>query len=127
MPPKSHELNRVDESVSQLISATTEWLTLDSKTPEQLVLNAARIRELHGLQKILRKQIKSSGPNSEQVWVIVRAITSAVVSFALDVLSNSIKYILRREYWWGVFYYWHSRLKFSQEKRQWASVKALNS
>ena len=39
MPPKSHELNRVDEFVSQLISATTEWLTLDSKTPEQLVLN----------------------------------------------------------------------------------------
>ena len=52
MPKKSHELNRVDESVSQLISATTEWLTLDLKTPEQLVLNAARIRELHGLQKI---------------------------------------------------------------------------
>ena len=126
MPKNNHELNRVDESVSQLISATTEWLTLDSKTPEQLVLNAARIRELHGLQKILRKQIKSSGPNNEQVWVIVRAITSAVVSFALDVLSNSIKYLLCREYWWDG-YYWCSRLNSSREKCQWASVKALNS
>jgi hypothetical protein len=94
-----HLLDRVEESIDQLISITIEWLTLEAHSPEQLALIPVRISELRGLQEILRKQIKS-GLNSDHVWLVVQAIINAIITVVLTRLSDSIHYSYRRGYSW---------------------------
>lgn len=92
-----HSLEEVDEAIDQLISVTIEWLSLESHTTEQLVLNAERIKALHRLQKLMRKELKSEAGNGERVWQVVNTIIAAVTRFIVDRLSDSIQYKLCRE------------------------------
>jgi hypothetical protein len=92
-----HSLEKVDEAVDQLISIAIEWLSLHTHTPEQLVLNAERIKALHRLQKLMHKELKSEVGNGERVWQVVNTILATVTHFVLDRMSDSIQYKLRRE------------------------------
>jgi hypothetical protein len=101
---EQQRLQRVEEHMDQLISATAEWLTISAQTPEQLVLSVARIRELRVLQGTLRKQVKSPWLQSEQAWIIVKVLISTILGYILQLLSDSIKYLLRRECWYKLHY-----------------------
>ena len=93
-----HSLEKVDESVEQLISVTIEWLSLQSHTAQQLVLNAERIKALKRLKKLMRKELKSEAGNGERVWQVVNTVIAAVTRYIIDRMSDSIQYKLRREF-----------------------------
>ncbi len=92
-----HSLKKVDEALDQLISVTIEWLSLESHTTEQLVLNAERIKALHRLHNLMRKELKSEAGNGERVWQVVNMIIATVTRYIVDRLSDSIQYKLCRE------------------------------
>ena len=92
-----HSLEEVDKAVDQLISVTIEWLSQQPYNAQQLVLNSERIKALHRLRKIMRKELKSEVGNGERVWQLVNTIIATVTHFILDRLSDSIQYPLCRE------------------------------
>lgn len=93
---KQHPLQKVDESIAQLVSMTIEWLSLETHTTEQLVLNTERIKALRRLQKVMRHELRSETGSGERVWQIVNIVIATVTRFILDKLSDSIQYKLCR-------------------------------
>ena len=92
-----HSLEKVDESIEQLISMTIEWLSLETHTTEQLVLNVERIKALHRLQKLMRSELRSETGSGERVWQIANIVIATVTRFILDAMSKSIQYKLCHE------------------------------
>jgi hypothetical protein len=97
---EQHSLDTVVESVSQLITATKQWmLSKETRSTQQLVLTAERIKALDRLERQIRKELKSAKGSSERVWQLVNVVIATVTRYALDRLSDSIQYIFRREQW----------------------------
>ena len=102
--PKRHSLDSVVESIAQLIAVTKQWLlSQDTRSMQQLVRNAERIKALDSLERLIRKELKSATCNSERVWQLVNVVVATVTRYALDRLSDSIQYKLRREQWVSMF------------------------
>src|SRR5690349_26276 len=96
--PKRHSLDTVVESIAQLIAVTKQWLlSQDTRSMQQLVLNAERIKALDNLERLIRKELKSAKCNSESVWQLVNVVIATVTRYALDRLNDSIRYKLRHE------------------------------
>ena len=96
--PKQHTLDTVVESIAQLIAVTKQWLlSQDTRSMQQLVRNAERIKALDSLERLIRKELKSANCNSERVWQLVNVVIATVTRYALDRLNDSIRYKLRRE------------------------------
>jgi|SRR3972149_8475756 hypothetical protein len=101
---KRHSLDTVVESVSQLIAVTKQWmLSQETRSTQQLVLTAERIKALDRLERQIRKELKSAKGSSERVWQLVNIVIATVTRYALDRLSDSIQYKLRREQWESMF------------------------
>lgn len=98
--PKQHSLDTVVESIAQLIAVTKQWLlSQETRSTQQLVLTAERIKALDSLERLIRKELKSATCNSERVWQLVNVVVATVTRYALHRLSDSIQYKLRREQW----------------------------
>ena len=96
--PKLHSLDTVVESIAQLIAVTKQWmLSQETRSTQQLVLTAERIKALDSLEKLVRKELKSATCNSERLWQLVNVVIATVTHYALDRLSDSIHYKLRCE------------------------------
>jgi hypothetical protein len=96
---KLHSLDTVVESITQLIAVTKQWLlSQETRSMQQLVLNAERIKALDNLERLIRKELKSAGCNSERVWQLVNVVIATVTRYALDRLNDSIRYKLCREH-----------------------------
>jgi len=101
---RKHSLDTVVESVSQLIAVTKQWmLSQETRSTQQLVLTAERIKALDRLERQIRKELKSAKGSSERVWQLVNIVIATVTRYALDRLSDSIQYKLRREQWESMF------------------------
>ena len=95
---KQHSLNMVAESVSQLIAVAKQWmLSQETRSTQQLVLTAERIKALDRLEKQIRKELKFAKGSSERVWQLVNIVIATVTRYILDRLSDSIQYQFRRE------------------------------
>jgi hypothetical protein len=95
---KRHSLDTVVESIAQLIAVTKLWLLgQETRSMQQLVLNAERIKALDGLERLIRKELKSAKCNSERIWQLVNIVIATVTRYALDRLNDSIPYKLRYE------------------------------
>jgi hypothetical protein len=95
---KRHSLDTVVEAITQLIAVTKQWLlSQETRSMQQLVLNAERIKALDNLEKLIRKELKSATCNSERVWQLVNVVIATVTRYTLDRLKDSILYKLRRE------------------------------
>jgi flagellar biosynthesis regulator FlbT len=95
---KRHSLDTVVESIAQLIAVTKQWLlSQDTRSMQQLVRNAERIKALDSLERLIRKELKSATCNSERVWQLVNVVIATVTQYALDRLNDSIRYKLRHE------------------------------
>ncbi len=95
MLTKQTKLNRVVESVDQLVSVTIELLGTDSNNPAKQILNTVKINELRLLQKMVHKISKKSHIshiNEERVWRIITILINIVLEIAKTVLSKSIIY-----------------------------------
>lgn len=96
--PKRHSLDTVVESIAQLIAVTKQWLlSQDTRSMQQLVRNAERIKALDSLEGLICKELKSAKCNSERVWQLVNIVIATVTRYALDRLNDSIRYKLRHE------------------------------
>jgi len=101
---RKHSLDTVVESIAQLIAVTKQlMLCQETRSMQQLVLNAERIKALDSLERLVRKELKSATCNSERVWQLVNVVVAAVTRYALGRLNDSIHYKLRREQWVSVF------------------------
>ena len=101
---KRHSLDTVVESIAQLIAVTKQWmLSQETRSTQQLVLTAERIKALDSLERLIRKEFKSAKGSSERVWQLVNIVIATVTRYALDRLSDSTHYIQRREQWEYVF------------------------
>lgn len=97
---KQHSLDKVVESVAQLVAVTKQWmLSKETRSTEQLVLTAERVKALDRLERQIRKELKSAKGSSERVWQLVNVVIATVTRYALDRLSDSTRYIHRREQW----------------------------
>jgi Trp operon repressor len=97
---EQHSLEKVVESISQLIAVTKQWmLSKETRSTQQLVLTAERIKALDRLEKQIVKELKSAKGSSERVWQLVNVVIATVTRYALDRLSDSIQYKFRREQW----------------------------
>ena len=97
---RKHSLDTVVESIAQLIAVTKQlMLCQETRSMQQLVLNAERIKALDSLERLVRKELKSATCNSERVWQLVNVVVATVTRYALDRLNDSIHYKLRREQW----------------------------
>jgi len=95
---KLHSLDPVVEAMAQLIAVTKQWLlSQETRSMQQLVLNAERIKALDNLEKLIRKELKSAKCNSERIWQLVNVVIATVTHYALDRLNDSIRYKLRHE------------------------------
>ena len=95
---KQHSLDTVVEAIAQLIAVTKQWLlSQETRSMQQLVLNAERIKALDSLERLIRKELKSAKCNSERMWQLVNIVIATVTRYALDRLKDSIPYKLRRE------------------------------
>lgn len=95
-----HSLDKVVESIEQLISVTKQWImSQETRSTQQLVLNAERIKALDSLERLVRKELKSRKGSSERVWQLVNVVVATVTRFVLDRLSDSTQYKLRRKQW----------------------------
>ena len=101
---EQHSLDTVVESISQLIAVTKQWMvSKETRSTQQLVLTAERIKALDRLERQIRKELKSAKGSSERVWQLVNVVIATVTRYALDRLSDSIQYKLRREQWVSIF------------------------
>ena len=101
---RQHSLDTVVESIAQLIAVTKQWmLSQETRSTQQLVLTAERIKALDSLERLIRKELQSAKGKSERVWQLINVVVATVTRYALDRLSDSIHYILRREQWESVF------------------------
>lgn len=97
---EQHSLEKVVESISQLIAVTKQWMvSKETRSTQQLVLTAERIKALDRLEKQIVKELKSAKGSSERVWQLVNVVIATVTRYALDRLSDSIQYKFRREQW----------------------------
>ncbi|SRR5258705_8590155 len=95
---KQHSLDTVVESIDELIAVTKQWFAIqEPRNTEQLVLNVQRIKALDNLKKLVRKELKSATSDGERVWQLVNIVVATVTRYALDRMSDSIHYKLRRE------------------------------
>jgi hypothetical protein len=95
---EQHSLDTVVESISQLIAVTKQWMvSKETRSTQQLVLTAERIKALDRLERQIRKELKSAKGNSARVWQLVNVVIATVTRYALDRLSDSIQYKLSRE------------------------------
>jgi len=97
--PKECQLDMVTDAIDHLITVTIEWFVVqESQTNhEQLVLTSERINALRRLQKISHKELKSATNKGMRIWQVVNLVIAAIVRYALDRLSDSLKYKLCRE------------------------------
>ena len=101
---RKRSLDTVVESAAQLIAVTKQWmLSQETRSMQQLVLNAERIKALDSLERQVRKELKSSTCNSKRVWQVVNIVIATVTRYALDRLNDSIHYKLRCEQWESLF------------------------
>jgi len=109
---KQHSLDTVVEAIAQLIAVTKQWLlSQETRSMQQLVLNAERIKALDSLEGLIRKELKSAKCNSERIWQLVNIVIATVTRYALDRLKDSIPYKLRYEQLKFMFdYSWHALL-----------------
>lgn len=97
---QQHSLDTVVESIAQLIAVTKQWIiSQETRSTQQLVLNAERIKALDNLERLARKELKSKKGSSERVWQIVNVVVATITRYILDRMSDSTQYILRREQW----------------------------
>jgi hypothetical protein len=100
--PKQHSLDKVVELISELIAVSKQHLLMgETSSTEQLVLRAQQIKALDRLEKLAVKELKSAKGSSERVWQVVNLVVATVTRYALDRLSDSIRYIHRRQHWKG--------------------------
>ena len=98
MSSKHHQsLERVDEHMEQLVLATIDYLLLNARTPEQLVLTSVWIKDLRNVWTMSHKKLGSSTSSGERVWQVVNTVITAVIHYVLDRASISSHYILCRE------------------------------
>jgi len=109
---KQRSLDMVVESIAQLITVTKQWLlSQETRSTQQLVLNAERVKALDSLERLIRKELKFATCNSERVWQLVNVVIATVTRYALDRLNDSIRYKLRREQLKSMFLYsWQTLL-----------------
>lgn len=92
MLTKKAKLNRVIESVDQLVSVTIELLKTNSISPVKQMLNTVKINELRMLQKMVHKCKKPTRINEERVWKVISILIDVVLHVVETALSNSINY-----------------------------------
>lgn len=85
-------------------------LSQETRSTQQLVLTAERIKALDSLERLIRKELKSAKGKSECVWQLVNVVVATVTRYALDRLSDNIHYLLRREQRKFMFFIAHGRL-----------------
>lgn len=98
--PKRHSLDTVVESIAQLIAVTKQWMmSQETRSTQQLVLTTERVKALDGLERLIRKELRSKTCNSERVWQLVNIVIATVTRYALDRMSDFIHYQLHYKQW----------------------------
>ena len=88
------ELDRVAETVDELVDLTIDLLAHYTQNPDQLVLNVTREQALRGLQQLLHDELTSAQVSGERAWRLVSSILATTVSYLVETMSESYPYIL---------------------------------